>query len=164
MSSFYRQGALDALIKLGVRKLPPIRSEVRSENEPMIQGPGFPAIQLGQGRNPFDEFDAADPRKARRKTAAGLGMFKNISGTKNVGMPAMGAGMNAAGGMNPLKAPRPAMPSAGGVRMPKPAGAVDPRAAKPPGMNLQHQVQENAHAFDTMNSMTSPQRRFVSPI
>jgi len=60
--------------------------------------------------------------------------------------------------MSPLQAPQ--MP-----KLPKIPRVSDPRADKPPGMNLQHSVQTNMSTADSQAGFTSPQRRLMgSPI
>lgn len=50
-------------------------------------------------------------------------------------------------------------------KLPKLKNVTDPRADKPPNMNLQHGIQTNAYADNTMQSIGSPNTRFTgSPI
>ena len=99
------------------------------------------------------------------KVAAFPNIMKAMNGAKPIGSFPTGA-------TQLLKTPQPPKLSGGQLTTPKipgmnqqgAQGVVDPRASKPPGMNLQHQVQDTAHTFDVGNSMSSPQRRFASPL
>jgi hypothetical protein len=153
-SIFYLQGQEDALLKLGARVLPPIRTKIRSEHEPIKQEKPW---EPPKTPNPFDKVDARDPRKPRRKAAAFTNIMKSMNGAKPLTNFPSGASQM-------IKAPKPQQALGPQVKAPQLKGAIDPRASKPAGMNLQHQVQDNAHTFDVGNSMSSPNRRFVSPL
>lgn len=155
----YQLGSLAALEKLGMRDIPPLTERVRQENEP-----------IPPAGNAFDHFDKMILGNARLgKTAASMSPVPSVAGFKNSTKMTFPSS-----GVNMLSAPRPQMArsgaSVGGLNPLKPNAApkavkpIDSRASKPPGMNLQHQVAENAATMDTANSMTSPQRRFMTPL
>ena len=151
----YMRGSLAALEKLGMRNIPPLRERVREDNEP-----------IAPEGNAFDHFDKMVVTEAKQRKIAALGGIMNATGgfkpSGSLGFPS--------GATQMLQSPKPQMAKQPGANLNpmkpmKPKNVLDPRASKPPGMNLQHQVQENAHTVDVANSMTSPQRRLMgSPL
>lgn len=68
----------------------------------------------------------------------------------------MGAGTN----FSSISAPKPpSIPAAG--KMPKVPSITDPRADKPPGMNLQHSVTTKVDEADSAANYASPQKRLM---
>jgi hypothetical protein len=175
----YQQGQLDACdllgfdtAKLAARTFPPIRTHVRSENEPLVQPTPW---RPPETENPFDELDQTDPRRRQRRPAqkmAAVGGVLNPMRAFN-GVKPVGGRLFPTGGTQFIQAPKPSIArgatgaagTASTQRAPLlPKGAVDPRANKPAGMNLQHQILSDAHATDITQSMNSPQRRFFSAL
>lgn len=55
-------------------------------------------------------------------------------------------------------------PTPSPFKSPKPPKVRDPRADKPPGMNLQHGISTNVNAADTMSNMAHAQKRLLGTV
>lgn len=150
-SPYFVEGQQAALEKLGMlRDAPFIRTKLRSE--------GTHKFTPKRG-SPFEKLDEKDPRKAARTTKEAValgGALKSLSGARPMNFPS--------GAKQMLQAPKMQMARGPQMRPPKLPGVVDPRTAKPAGMNLQHGIADQATTMDVGNSMSSPQRRFATPL